>query len=308
MNRILCSLSGAFSALSVLTSCGPSTYALDVELRQPSASGLDLGGKAISVVFLDNGVSEDSLFSATFSQSFAERMDKEYFGGDSLVQVFSLRTRPGAEYSSRDTMINLLTETNADVLFLMDTLHFGQVSASLPADDAAGRSFVEASFPYSVTLYVYDAMYKGDKVFEFSGSKMAKSCTYLTGNESGEERFRMLKENLVSEAKSSGSASASSFLAGWESERFIFYIFDSDAWYESYYAVQEYRWKEAMDIWMSMLDTKNLEKKACLEYNLAVACYIQGQYSLAKEWIELSAKDFDLPFTKRVSSMIQSKL
>ena len=41
-----------------------------------------------------------------------------------------------------------------------------------------------------------------------------------------------------------------------------------------------------------------MEKKACLEYNLAAACYILGQHSLASEWLALSQKHFHLsPYT-----------
>ena len=47
-----------------------------------------------------------------------------------------------------------------------------------------------------------------------------------------------------------------------------------------------------------MLGTENMEKKACLEYNLAAACYILGQHSLASEWLALSQRHFHLsPYT-----------
>ena len=48
-----------FKALVILTvlavvSCGPSRHAVQVEMRYPSKSGLDLSGKTVSVVYLEN--------------------------------------------------------------------------------------------------------------------------------------------------------------------------------------------------------------------------------------------------------------
>ena len=62
-NRVL--LLAAAILLPVAISCGPSVYFIDVETRQPSPAGVDLLGKTISVVYLDAGSDEDSLFSAT---------------------------------------------------------------------------------------------------------------------------------------------------------------------------------------------------------------------------------------------------
>ena len=37
-------------------SCGPSRHAIHVEMRHPSKSGLELGGKIVSVVYSDTGL------------------------------------------------------------------------------------------------------------------------------------------------------------------------------------------------------------------------------------------------------------
>ena len=39
----------------LLASCGPSRYAVQVEMRHPSKSGLELTGKNLSVVYLTDG-------------------------------------------------------------------------------------------------------------------------------------------------------------------------------------------------------------------------------------------------------------
>ena len=230
------------------------------------------------------------------------------FGGDSLIQVFSLDMKPDVSYSEKDTMVNLLVETGSDVVFLFDTPDFGTAAVTESVASGEGRSSVSGVFPYTVTLYVYDAMNKEDRVLEFHGNGTGKSSAYIDGDESRDEKLRMLKENLAGEARTAGQNSVSAFRTGWKKENVFFYIYDNDQWYRAYYAAADYDWQKAMDIWMSMLDTKNMEKKACLEFNLATACYIQGRYDLAEEWIELSAKDMQLPLTGSMQRTISSKL
>lgn len=46
---------------------------------------------------------------------------------------------------------------------------------------------------------------------------------------------------------------------------------------------------------MTLLDTGNIEKRACLEYNIATACLLLGQKSLAAEWLDRSDKDMKRP-------------
>ena len=65
------------SILSAAVSCGPSAYLLDIETRQPSASGINLIGKTVSVVYADKGESEDSLFSAAMSSAFASVLEDD---------------------------------------------------------------------------------------------------------------------------------------------------------------------------------------------------------------------------------------
>lgn len=270
--------------LGTVISCGPSAYLLDIETRQPSAAGVELIGKTISVVYLDDGVAEDSLFVAGMSSAFVSRLEKEYFAGDSLITIYCLDKQYDADYQDKSGMLDLLMDTGSDVIFLFDSPSFaGGDTSGLTGDDIAGK------VPFSVNLYVYDSMDKRDTVLQFRGSSIADMA------------------DLENTARSAGSASGSKFVPGWRAEEIVFFLYDSQQWYDTYFHVQEYEWQKAMDIWMSMLDTENLEKRACIEYNLAAACYIQGQYDLALEWVEMSEKHFHLPYTAGLRSRIEDR-
>ena len=294
------------SILSAAVSCGPSAYLLDIETRQPSASGINLIGKTVSVVYADKGESEDSLFSAAMSSAFASVLEDDYFGGDSLVTVYCLDRQDTVDFGNKAEMVDLLVDTGSDVLFLFDSPEFGTGEIRKTGPDAAGGYVASGSFPFVVDLYVYDSMDPRDTVMHFSGSTIAEVSAEVTGSESHEGLEYILKNSLEGTARNVGTASGSKFAPAWKAEQILFFVYDSSLWYDSYFYVNDYQWQKAMDIWMSMLDTENLEKKACLEYNLSAACYLQGEFDLAEEWLDLSEKHFKLPYTDTLRKKIRS--
>ena len=211
-----------------------------------------------------------------------KHVEKEYFAGDSIITMFSLDKEPGISYRDKSRMVGLLMDTGADVVFLFDSPSFSGTGT------VEGQ--VSGTVPFSVQLYVYDSMDSRDTVLQYSGSSMADLA------------------DMENTAKSVGNASGGKFTPRWRAEEIPFFLYDSQKWYETYFHVQDYEWQKAMDIWMDMLGTGDLEKKACIEYNIATACYLLGQYDLALEWVEMSATHFHLPYTASLKSMIEAKL
>ena len=307
--RTFCRILPLFCIMALMTvSCGPTTfYILDVETSRPSVSGVDLVGKSVSVVYVNGGDRADSLFSAELSSAFVSTLESDYFGGDSLVTMFCLDRRPDADYSDKRQMIDLLVETDSDVLFVFDTPSFSAGTTSVHVEADSSMTAV-GSFPFSVDLYVYDSMDKRDTVRHFSGTSVAEVSASVSGTESQDGISYLLRSNLGDAARTVGKTSGGKFAPGWKAEEIFFYLYGSQEWYNTYYYVNGYRWQKAMDIWMSMLDTPNMEKKACLEYNLAAACYILGEYQLASDWLEMSENDFQLHFAPALRQKIESRL
>lgn len=308
--NISCALSAVLSAafLASAVSCGPSAYTLSVETSQPSVSGVNLAGKTVSVVYMDSGQEPDSLFAAAMASAFVSELENEYFGGDSLVPLFCLDKAASADFPTKSSMVDLLVDTGSDVLFLLDSPAFGNDFRIRKIPVADGSCTAAAAIPFSVNLYVYDSMDKRDTVLLFSGSTEANISASVSGTESEEGLEYILKSNMQGTASAVGSASGRKFAPEWEFENIVFFMYGSQEWYNTYYYVNDYQWQKAMDIWMSMLDTPNLEKKACLEYNLAAACYMQGQYRLASDWLEMSKEHFSLPYVRALEEKISSRL
>ena len=57
----------------MVVSCGPSRHAIYLEMRYPSKSGLDLAGKVISVVYMENDDDQGNLFNESMADAFVPR-------------------------------------------------------------------------------------------------------------------------------------------------------------------------------------------------------------------------------------------
>ncbi|MCM1198389.1 MAG: DUF6340 family protein [Clostridium sp.] len=296
-------------AMAAAVSCSPSTFNLGLEMRSPSTSGLSLGNKDLSVVYLDNGRQADSIFLANVSEGFAQSLEKDYFGGNEVIGIYRVDKVQDEDYLSRDAMVRMLVETGSDVTFLFDLVSMGEPSFSIPEKVAAPVSadsayFVEASIPFAIKLYTYDAMNAQDTVLVFNGKSTAKAPVYTDGAESRAVLAQKALKSLDEPGYTTGRQCSNIFLSQWEKANFTMYYYGSEDWYTASQAAYDYNWKKAMDIWISMLDTKNLQKRSCLEYNIAAVNYILGQKSLASQWLDRSDVDFRLPESGKLRAKI----
>ena len=53
--------------IMLVSSCAPSRHAVQVEMRYPSRSGIELAGKIVSVVYLTDGNKEGDEFNANLA-------------------------------------------------------------------------------------------------------------------------------------------------------------------------------------------------------------------------------------------------
>lgn len=259
MKRIVLAL---LSMMAVMSACGPVRYAVNIEMRYPSKSGVDLGGKMVSVVFLEN---EDSLalaFNGGMAESFASALENDYGTGEGSVGVYRMRSGSGS-YADKDSLLNLLADTGADVVFLMDTVRLGEVKSG-------------DMTPFTVSLYCFDGMDASEKVYAYSGtSNIRLSPT----------------SDIYDEGKTVGVQLSSSFKSQWKHEQYSIFYFETDKWYKALELADAYDWRGAMDIWLELLSSKDMLKRSCAEYNIAVACYMLGDLDLASEWLDRSDTD-----------------
>jgi hypothetical protein len=248
--------------MAFLVSCGPSKHVMHIDMRYPSKSGVDLAGKIPSVVYLDTEDTTTSTFNAGMASSFASSIEKDLGMQEGSVVVYRMPKDKSTDYSSKDSMLALIADTDADVVFLFDEVKLGQQEASTTA----------VMVPFTMTLYCFDGMDKSEEVRVFTGSSRA----YIDGSDAG-------------------ITVAQSFKIRWKTEPYSLAYYDNEKWYKALDKAEAYDWKGAIDQWFTRLDTNDLMRRACAEYNIAVACYMLGDYALAQQWLDRSDADNKLP-------------
>ena len=300
-----------FAAL-VAVSCGPSRHAVQVEMRYPSKAGIDLAGKNISVVYLENKDRAAAEFNGYMADGFAYALEEEYGTGEGSVAIFRMQCTDGGNYADKDTLFNLLMDTGSDVVFLIDTVKLGSMRVDGATRTAAAvsrdSSYVSvAHMPFTMKMYSFDAMDKTATVKNYGGSSEAQPIVYSDGKDSSTEQYAKARASLPSAAWDVGKEISESFKSQWKHEQYSLTYFDSEKWYLALDKAEEYDWKGAMEIWIDLLKTNDLMRRSCAEYNIAVACYMLGDYGLASEWLDLSDEDNLLPQSDALRKRINAR-
>ena len=268
-----------FLALAVLSSCAPQGYTMLYDMHYPGEAGFVLENKTMSVVYLNDGVRQDTTYVNSLATGFAKGLERQYFNSEEAIPVISVPKDPKGVYYSKDSLVNLMMATEADVLFLFDS----------PRLTSSRDSLLATSY-----LYVYDGLdRKRDSVIAITLNKK-----YLNN------------ASLQTAVASYGSNLSGMFARDVRKEYFSLIYYDySDDWISALISANDSKWDEAMDKWMDIIsNTTNAEQKACAAYNMAVGCYLTEEYNLALEWLEQSEKNYPISLTAGLKQKIRSQL
>lgn len=308
MKNILCIITLAVMCVA----CGPSRHAIHVEMRHPSKSGIEFSGKTVSVVHLENDNIMNNNLSEGIADGLAYALEQDYGTGEGSVGIYRMRVVPGGNYSSRDTLVNLLMDTGSDVIFLVDTLSVGLMTmggaSSVAAPSSPDSSYISTgNIPFKMKLYCFDAMNKDEKVYDYSGSSVAVPFAYSDGRQTENTIRERAVASLSELGFEVGTTISASFKSQWKYEQYSVVYFDSPRWFTAMEYADRYYWKDAMNIWMELLDTNDMLKRSCAAYNLALASYMLGDYELASMWLDRSDIDNKLPLSDALRKRIDER-
>lgn len=296
----------------LMAACSPTRHMIHVEMRYPSKAGIDLVAKNIAVVHLHNGNDMADRFSEAMADGLAYSLEQEYDAANGSIGLFSMPVVSGGDYSSKDTLINVLMDTGADVVFLIDTLALGEMTMGGPSSIAAPVS-VDSSYistgqlPFTMKMYAFDAMNMEEKVYNFAGSSVAIPFAYSDGKQSDKIIYDRGVASLTELGFEAGRNLSSTFRSQWKHEQYSVVYFETEKWYMAMEYADALQWKPAMDIWLKLLDTNDLLKRACAAYNLALATYMLGDYDLALLWLDRSDADNKLPMSDTLRKRIEAR-
>lgn len=253
----------AAAVVAALCSCSPLSYVVELEHRSESSSGLDLSGKSMSLIYLESGNGCDSLFNNRLSDMLSMSLEESFFDGNQGVGVYNLVKDPSGDYASIDTASAYVMLLDSDVIMILDT---PALTDTLPSGNIRALS----------TLYVYDSMAQNDEVLSLQCKSTVSSL------------------EDVAKAVSVGSYLSAPLVSQWRKDYFeVLYFDDIDAsWVEAVKYADKLEWDKAMDIWMEKSRSKNIAKSGAAQYNMALACFLNGRKDLAEEWLDLAERNF----------------
>ena len=274
-----------------LASCSPQIYPIQLEMRHPSSSGLNLSNKSMAIAYMKGGGQADALFSLTASSGLARTLEKDYFGGREVIPIFQVE----AGEVNLDVMHKYFMESDQDVLFLMGPPQFGAINLGKNLPNTGVVTSVDSAYictstvPFTVQLFVFDSMEGVDTFHSYRGGSTIQIGVYNSGS--------LTEEGLMSEAKRQSAYHAdrvgiqlgSSFVSTWKLEQYSLYYFDdlsSQDWVTPLQEVQKLNWIKAVDQWTPFVKSRDTRKGACASYNIAVAFYMLGDYELAIKWLD----------------------
>ena len=305
MQRSLLSAIAALSALVALQSCDPQAFSMNVEMRYPSSSGMSIDGKSVAVVYLNEDSAKDSVFNECLANGFASAIEKNYFNGAEAVNLYKMPKVVGGVYSNADTLINLIVDTGCDIVFLFDAPEFGNVQIKEQKTSTSG-SYYPVSVPVAIKLYGFDSLSGSDTVRVWTGTRMLSANMEASlGRQAAADS---LWNRIGSSAENLGEVSARTFAPVWKEETYTFIYYESpEAWLTAAQYASDYKWNEAMKVWISLLDTNNTMKRSCAEYNIATACFLMGDNELALKWLNSSDEDYPISLSKTLRKRIQAR-
>ena len=305
MKRSLLSAIAALSALVALQSCDPQAFSMNVEMRYPSSSGMSIDGKSVAVVYLNEDSAKDSVFNECLANGFASAIEKNYFNGAEAVNLYKMPKVGGGVYSNADTLINLIVDTGCDIVFLFDAPEFGNVQIKEQKTSTSG-TYYPVSVPVAVKLYGFDSLSGSDTVRVWTGTRMLSANMEASlGRQAAADS---LWNRIGSSAENLGEVSARTFAPVWKEETYTFIYYESpEAWLTAAQYASDYKWNEAMKVWISLLDTNNTMKRSCAEYNIATSCFLMGDNELALKWLNSSDEDYPISLSKALRKRIQAR-
>lgn len=293
-------------AALLAVSCGPVSHTMSVDLRRPSVAGCDFSGKSMAIAYVVDGSVPDSTFIAGIAEGLASGLEKDYFGSETVIPLFTLPYVPGSDYSAKDTLVNLIMDLESDVVLLLDRPVFKPsvfADSPVPGYDpqqsdvpvASNALVTNASVPFYVTLYVLDAMDKADTVRTFRGISQYPVAFWARGDESPEELEDQARLAAASLAEGGGTSMAKRFTPEWEKMSCTFYYYSEDAWIKASESMVNCNFKEAMDIYLGLVGRGSADRRASAAYDLALCCCLLKEYDMALAWLDFADSCYMLP-------------
>lgn len=278
----------------LVCACAPQAAYFQVEVMDAGTTDVDLAGKQIAVCALTHINDADSTRTANAALGLAEKLGQDR-GFENPLPVFSVPMLEfagfgnGEEYD-REFLKGFMLSTGADLQVYVGNLRYGmfRVEPIVSYSEEYKENLV--SLPYSVDMHLYDAI--EDSIVLRRNLKDTVYIKVLAGTER-KEYSGFVSNQLADVSKVVGGALAALLSRQWDrQERMLVNYPGNQEWEKALALAMEFKWKEAVALWMPLVHNQNARIAAYASYNIAVGCEMMEQFSLAREWAGFSVKKY----------------
>ncbi len=300
----------------MLSSCGPSYKMLNFEEKVPALFPVPFEGNSISIFVSLSDKSpdnefmffNDSLQMLNLALSMASTLEKQLFLKEEGIYVFKHYPDKDKVYDS-DYIISLSDKSNSDIIIVVDSLTVGKgelnINSELMGAEAYKMNFASAPIRYVINLYDGFTTEKLQRIdltdtvyWELlSRSDFKDETIKHKALESMKDLIATIAENIVS-----------FMLPSWATAERTVYLLPGANWRRAYDLLEEFRWREAMDIWMENTTIGDPLILSVAAFNMAVACELTERPELALQWLEVSLKSYELPGALSYKQLLTNKL
>ncbi len=280
---------GTFTAAVFLCGCAPQARFFNVDVKSNKGKNLNINDRKAAVFPIVTSNAPDSIRISNVALGVAEKMERDRQMSQGEIPVFSI---PKSEFGYDKTYLQeLMLKSGGDIQIFVNDLKFYRYNVTRQAtgyfNEYAGMNVI---LPYSVEMNVYNALQ--DTIML---SVKQKDTIYLQiSNGINEAKIGDAISSYMPEiSKKIGASLASGLTTQWiTQERMLITYEGENSWEKPYELAQDFKWQEAIDLWLPLTYSQNRRRAAFAAYNIAVACEMTEQFPLAMEWVKLSLEKF----------------
>jgi len=319
MKRLIPKISVILLASTLLlSSCGPYLEFFIIDVKIPASNPIDFKEKSVSVFTAipvsgnndENMISpkEDSVIMLNFAKGMALSLEKQLQLKEGDIPVFNHFESEINDIRERSYVEALAQKSESDILVMLENLKIGKFEklrqSISPVRSGYASSYVFA--PLSLLVNVYDG-----KTADLISSLTQNDTIYweiLAKEAVNEERlYKSLFSALNKISASAGEDVVKNFFPAWGNEQRCLFTYENSAWRKAHTLAMNFKWKEAMDIWMEDTSSPDNVKASCAAFNIAVACEMLERFDLANEWLDFAKKHYPIDGIDEYKSFLKKK-
>ena len=293
----------------LLVACAPQAAIVQVEVKEVPGEHIAVENKQIAVFAIASPNRGDSLKIENAAMALADKFGQDRGCKDPLP-VFSLSELSVGSLENgsfdKEYLRSLMYSSGADMQILLHSLKFSNYNVQTVAEyDGSEYGQKMVYVPYSAKMDVYDAI-ADSVVFKAT----LKDTVYMSiiSQVSSKDYSAIVEKQLPEVAKVVGESMGTLISERWRTqERMLVNYPGNSNWERGVHLANDFKWKEAIEVWMPLVDNGNSRISAYAAYNVAVCCEMLGLYPLALQWAELSVKKYSFDENLRFKEYLKMK-